>query len=62
MLLVWNAPVMRPTPDVDLLGRVSYDPASIREVVARICREPAKDDGLHFDPETVATSPIAEER
>lgn len=27
MLLVWNAPVMRPTRDVDLLGRVSNDPA-----------------------------------
>ena len=42
MLLVWKMPVTRPTRDIDLLGRVSNDLASIREVIASICQVPTK--------------------
>ena len=34
MLLVWKMPVTRPTRDIDLLGRVSNDLASIRKGMA----------------------------
>ena len=38
MLIVWNAPVMRPTRDIDLLGRVRNSLHSIRSVIAEVCR------------------------
>lgn len=34
MLLVWKLPVTRPTRDIDLLGRVSNDLSSVRQVIA----------------------------
>ena len=50
MLLVWKMPVTRPTRDIDLLGRVSNDLASIREVIASICQIPTKSDGMVLIP------------
>lgn len=61
MLLVWNAPVMRPTRDIDLLGRVSNNLNSIRSVIAEVCRAPVEDDGLPFDASSATTEPIAED-
>ena len=61
MLLVWKMPVTRPTRDIDLLGRVSNDLASIREVIASICQIPTKSDGMVFDSGTVTTERITED-
>ena len=38
MLLVWKTPVMRPTRDIDLLGRTSNDLESVRSAIAEICQ------------------------
>ena len=61
MLLVWKMPVTRPTRDIDLLGRVSNDLASVREVIAAICQVPTEADGMFFDSKTVATQRITED-
>lgn len=61
MLLVWKLPVTRPTRDIDLLGRVSNDLEAVRGIIAAICQVPTGDDGITFDPQTVATARIAED-
>jgi len=61
MLLVWKMPVTRPTRDIDLLGRVSNDLASVREVIATICQVSTEDDGMFFDSETVTAQRITED-
>ncbi|MBN2560497.1 MAG: nucleotidyl transferase AbiEii/AbiGii toxin family protein [Phycisphaerae bacterium] len=61
MLLVWDTPVMRPTRDIDLLGRVSNDLESIRSAIAEVCQAPVEDDGLIFDADNVTTERITED-
>lgn len=61
MLQVWNAPAMRVTRDIDLLGRLNNDPEQIRNVVRAVCSIAVGSDGLLFDPQTVATVRIAED-
>ena len=61
MLTAWNAPLLRPTMDIDLLGRTNNDIGAIAAVVREICDahiEP--DDGLVFDATTVQGERIAE--
>jgi hypothetical protein len=37
LLRVWEAPSVRPTMDIDLLGRTSNDPESLVTIVREIC-------------------------
>jgi hypothetical protein len=52
---------MRPTRDIDLLGRINNDLESIRSVIADVCQAPVEDDGLVFAPDSVTTERIAED-
>jgi predicted nucleotidyltransferase component of viral defense system len=61
MLLVWKTPVTRPTRDIDLLGRMSNDLESIRGFAADVSKTPVEDDGIVFDPSSVAVERIAED-
>ena len=61
MLTAWNAPLLRPTMDIDLLGRTGNDIEAMAAIVRQICTgrvEP--DDGLVFDAATVQGERIAE--
>ena len=61
MLAAWNAPLLRPTMDIDLLGRIGNDIGAMAAIVKEICAgrdEP--DDGLIFDATTVQGERIAE--
>jgi hypothetical protein len=61
MLTAWNAPLVRPTMDIDLLGRIGNDIEAMSAIVREICAgrvEP--DDGLVFDAGTVQGERIAE--
>ena len=61
MLTAWNAPLLRPTMDIDLLGRTGNDIEAMAAIVREICAgrvEP--DDGLVFDAATVQGERIAE--
>ena len=61
MLTAWNAPLLRPTMDIDLLGQIGNDIGAMAAIIREICAgrvEP--DDGLVFDAATVQGEHIAE--
>ena len=61
LLRAWDAPVFRPTRDIDLLARTSNDLDSIARIVAEICETVVEEDGLLFHADTVRTERIAED-
>ena len=60
MLTVWEAPLTRPTMDIDLLGRIDNSIETIVEVTREICRQEVEPDGIDFDIATVEAERIAE--
>jgi predicted nucleotidyltransferase component of viral defense system len=61
MLTVWEAPLTRPTMDIDLLGRIDNSIATIVELTREICRQGVEPDGIDFDMEKVEAERIAED-
>ncbi len=61
MLTAWDAPISRPTMDIDLLGRTSNDVDALVAMGREVCGEPVEADGLVFDPATVVGQRIADE-
>lgn len=61
MLRVWDAPESRPTRDIDFLGYIDNDVATLEEVMREVCRQAAPPDGLDFDPTSVAGGRIKED-
>lgn len=61
MLVAWRAPSIRPTADIDLLGRIRNDPDLVVEAVRAICDQAVEVDGVQFMASTVHQEPIAEE-
>lgn len=51
-------PDSRPTSDIDLLGYGDSDPGALTRVFREVCLVPGGDDGVAFDPESVASVPI----
>ena len=59
MLAAWRAPSIRPTLDIDLLGRSRDAAGSLAAVVRELCAmQPSPPDGLVFDPSSVETEDI----
>ncbi len=50
----------RPTRDIDLLGFGASDKNSLREVFQRLCEMKEYDDGIEFDPYSIAVEDIRE--
>lgn len=61
LLRVWDISSIRPTRDIDLLGRMANEPDSVAKVIREICETEVADDGLTFQVETVRADPIVEE-
>lgn len=61
MLRVWEAPVTRPTKDVDLLGHTANTVANLVSIVQGVCAEPVEPDGMQLDATTVVGSLIKED-
>jgi len=61
MLSVWHAVEARSTMDIDLLGKIDNAEATIKDVVRGLIAIPAPEDGILFDPSTIATSLITED-
>lgn len=59
MLRVWRVAQLRPTRDIDLLGRVANDAARMAAMIRGICETDVKPDGMEFDAESVKVAPIA---
>ncbi len=61
MLRVWDAPMTRPTRDIDFLGYTENSIESLEEIVRAICALEVEDDGLDFDPQGVKGERIKED-
>ena len=60
MLRVWNAPDIRPTMDIDMLGRERGEGEEIASQIREILELEVDSDGLRFDPESIRTERILE--
>ncbi len=60
LFATWPKHVLRPTGDLDLLGRGSPDPDGLVEVFARVCRVELPVDGIVFDAATLRVEPARE--
>lgn len=61
MLRVWGVHEARPTRDIDLLGYVKNTRERLSEIVHDICTLTVTDDGVMFDPSTIASAVIKED-
>jgi hypothetical protein len=58
LFTVWKQSAIRSTVDIDLLGKVSNDPAAIVKIFQEICNLQVEEDGLRFESAGVAAEPI----
>lgn len=61
MLTVWEAPISRPTIDIDLLGMTDNSINAMMAVARDVCLHDVEPDGLAFDPSTVEGERITED-
>jgi predicted nucleotidyltransferase component of viral defense system len=61
MLRVWHSPELRPTMDIDMLGRSSNEEAGIVAQMRDILVADVEEDGLAFDIESVQAERITED-
>jgi Nucleotidyl transferase AbiEii toxin, Type IV TA system len=57
MLKAWNAPLARPTIDIDLLGKVNNSIENLEKIVSECCAIEF-DDGVTFDQTSIKGEPI----
>src|SRR5215213_7253677 len=53
MLQAWDAPLARPTMDIDMLGRVSNTVENLEQIVRACATVEVDADGIEFDPQSV---------
>jgi len=61
LLRVWRIAAIRPTRDIDLLGRTANDAGNISRIMRDVCQMAVDDDGLTFDAFTVRAEQIADD-
>ena len=61
MLRVWHSPELRPTMDIDMLGKNNNQPAAIAAQISKILTIDAEPDGLLFDIASINCEQITEE-
>lgn len=61
LFALWGGSVYRPTRDLDFTGYGDSDAAHVIATFKEVCALPVPDDGLAFDPATVAAAPIRDE-
>lgn len=61
MQRVWQAPEIRPTMDIDMLGMASNSEAEIAAQFRDVLFADVEPDGLAFDPETIRTQRITKD-
>lgn len=61
MLRVWQSPELRPTMDIDFLGRTSNEEPAITTQIRDILAVTLETDGLVFNPATIQTKRITED-
>ncbi|HXD31452.1 MAG TPA: nucleotidyl transferase AbiEii/AbiGii toxin family protein [Pyrinomonadaceae bacterium] len=58
MLQAWNAPLARPTMDIDMLGRKPSTIAALENVIREVIAVEVEPDAVVFDPKTVSGEAI----
>lgn len=58
LFVLWKGSPHRQTRDVDFLGYGSAEPSVVAETFRTLCRQPVVDDGVIFEPESVAAEEI----
>src|SRR5262245_51597014 len=61
LFAIWNDEPHRPTQDLDLLGFGSSSINELETIFREICAVAATEDGLQFQPDSVAGGAIREE-
>ncbi len=61
MLRVWGSPEVRPTMDIDMLGKTSNEEARMVAQIQDILTVNVENDGLAFDPDSIQTERITED-
>jgi len=61
MFRAWGAPASRPTRDIDLLGRLENTVETVVPVFRDVCGIAVQQDGMVFDPASVAGALIKED-
>ncbi len=61
MFRVWDAPIARPTRDIDLLGRSSNTIETVVAAVDEVCRLEVEPDGTIFDAKSLEAERIKED-
>jgi hypothetical protein len=61
MLTVWEAPLTRPTMDIDFLGRIENSVETLVKVTREICQREVEPDGVVFDVTNIHAERIAED-
>ena len=61
MLRVWRSPELRPTMDIDMLGRTSNEEADIVAQIRDILAVDVEADGLAFDSDSIQAERITED-
>jgi len=61
LLTAWQAPISRPTMDIDLLGRTDNAVDTIVTVMREVSQTTVADDGIVFDPGSFAGETIRED-
>ncbi len=61
LLTAWQAPISRPTMDIDLLGRTDNAVEAIVALMRHISQAEVTDDGIVFDPASFAGEVIRED-
>ncbi len=61
MLRAWQSPELRPTMDIDFLGRTNNEEAGIAAQVREILAVAIEPDGLVFNPASIQTERITED-
>jgi hypothetical protein len=59
LFTVWRQSEIRSTADIDLLGKVSNNPADIVKIFQAICNLQVEEDGMRFESSGVTAEPIA---
>ena len=61
VFLAWQAPITRPTRDMDFLGYTNNSVDNLVRIVQEVCTQPVEIDGMIFDPTSVQGEIIKEE-
>ena len=61
MFTAWQAPVSRPTKDIDLLGRIDNSIDVITAAMKEACTQRVEPDGMTFDAESATATTITED-